>query len=131
MAFAAILTAVLVPCEDVSAIELYFGPRQAVIKQQPNDSRHGDVEIHSGYPVVSVRLEVAPELAYLAPVLEIVGHICVLLERDHLGELAKQQRKCSPGTDYTDGHIMFVQHKDITVKSGFEFTGNHNQQLSS
>ncbi len=42
MAFAAILTAILVAGEDVSSIELYFGSRQAVIKQQPNDSRHGN-----------------------------------------------------------------------------------------
>ena len=44
-AFAAVLAFVLVASEDVSAIELDVGAREAVVKEQANDPRDGDVEI--------------------------------------------------------------------------------------
>jgi len=47
------------------------------------------MEIYGGYPVVSIRLEITPKLAYLAPALEIVVGISVFLEGYDLGKLAK------------------------------------------
>ena len=84
------------------------------------------MEIYGGDPIVSVRLEMTPELAYLAPALEIIVGISALLEGDNLGKLAKEQRKRPPGSYNTDGHIMLVKHKNIAVKTGFELAGNHN-----
>ncbi len=75
---------------------------------------------------MSIRLEITPELAYLAPALEIVVGISALLERDDLGKLAKQQRKRPLGSYNTDSHIMLVKHKNIAVQTGFELAGNHN-----
>ncbi len=87
------------------------------------------MEIDRRYPIVSIRLELPSELAYLAPALEIIVGISVLLQRDDLGEVAKEQRERPSGPDYADGHIVLVQHKDVTVKPGFELTGNHNSYL--
>ena len=39
----AVLAAVLVACEDVSAVELNFVSWEAVVKEQADDSRDGDV----------------------------------------------------------------------------------------
>ena len=47
------------------------------------------MEIYGGYPVVSVRLEITPKLAYLAPALKIIVGISVFLEGYDLGKLAK------------------------------------------
>jgi len=44
-AISAVLAFVLVASEDVSAIELDIGAREAVVKEQANDPRDGDVEI--------------------------------------------------------------------------------------
>ncbi|GAH75472.1 unnamed protein product, partial [marine sediment metagenome] len=44
---------------------------------------------YGGYPVVSIRLEITPELAYVAPALEVVVGISVILERDDLCKVAK------------------------------------------
>jgi hypothetical protein len=74
---------------------------------------------------VSIRLESTPELAYLAPAMEIIVGISALLERDDLGKLAAQQRKRPPGSYYTDSHIMLVQHKDVTVQTRLIFSSNH------
>ena len=71
-AFAAILTSVFVTGEDITPVEFHLVPRQAVVKQQPDDSRHGDIEIHCRDPIVPVRLEIPPEMADLAPALEII-----------------------------------------------------------
>ncbi len=122
---AAILAGVFVAGEDVPPIEFYLAAGQAVVEEQADNAGDGDVEIYGGNPVAAIRLEIAFEFADLAPALEIVVGVCALLERDDLGELAKQQRECSSGADYADGHIMFVQHEDITVQGGFELTGNH------
>jgi len=75
---------------------------------------------------VSIRLELTPELAYLAPALEIVVGISALLERDNLGKLAKEQRKGPPGPYNTDGHIMLVKDKNIAIQTGFELASNHS-----
>ena len=48
------------------------------------------MKIDRGDPIVPVRLEVTPELAYLAPAFEVVVVVFVLLQRDDLGKLAKQ-----------------------------------------
>jgi len=71
---------VFVAAEDVPAVEFDLVSRQTVVKEQSDDSRHGDMEIHSRYPIVSIRLEITPELAHLAPAIEIVIGISPLLE---------------------------------------------------
>ena len=114
--FAAILAFILIAGEDIPAVEFDVGPRQAIVEEQPDDARHGDVEIHGRNPVVPVRLEIPPELADFAPALKIVVGISALLERDHLGQIAEQQRERPLGADNTNGHIMLVQDKDVTVQ---------------
>jgi len=123
---AAILAVVFVAGEDVPAIEFDLVSRQTVVEQQPDDSRHGDMEIHRRYPIVPIRLEITPELAYLAPALEIVVGISTLFERDDLGKVAEKQGKCSPGADYADRHIMLIKHKDITVQARLIFSSKHS-----
>jgi len=84
------------------------------------------MEIHRRDPIVSIRLEMTPELAHLAPALEIVVGISALLERDDLGKLAEEQRKGSSGPHDANSHIMLVQHKDITAQSGLTFSSSHS-----
>ena len=117
---AAILAGVSVASEDVPPIEFYLASRQAVVEEEADNAGDGDVEIYGRNPVLAIRLEITFELAYLAPVLEIVVCINTLLKRDYLSKLAKEQRECPPGTDYADSHIVLVQDKNITVQAGFK-----------
>ncbi len=87
------------------------------------------MEIHGRDPVVSVRLEISFDLAYFAPALEIIVGILALLDGNDLGKLAEQQRKRPSGSYYADGHIMLVQHENITIKAGFMLRNNHNRQI--
>ena len=80
LALATILAFVFVSREDISSIKFHLAARQTVIKQQADNTRHGDIEIYGGHPIVSVRLEVAPEPVYLAPALEIIVRISALLK---------------------------------------------------
>ena len=118
--FAVILAGVSVAGEDVAAIEFYLASGQAVVEQEADNAGDGDVEIYGRNPVLAIRLEITFELAYLAPALEIVVCINTLLKRDYLSKLAKEQRKCPPGTDYANSHIVLVQDKNITVQAGFK-----------
>jgi len=88
-----------------------------IVEQQSDYSRHGDIKIHSGYPIVSTRLEIASELTDLAPAMEIITGITAFFKRDDLGEIATEQRKGPPGSDYPYSHIMLIQHKDITIQT--------------
>ena len=122
VALAAELADVLVAGEDIAAVELDLVSRQAVVEQQPDDSRHGDMEMYRRDPVVAVRFELTPQLADLAPAIEIVIGIPALLERYDLGEIAKQKRKRPPDADDADRHIMPVEHQNVTVQTGFVFS---------
>ena len=79
-ALAALLASVFVAGKDIPAIEFDFASGQAVVKQQPNDPRHGDVKVNRRDPVMPIRLEITPELTDLAPALEIVVGIPALFE---------------------------------------------------
>lgn len=65
--FAAILAMVAVPGEQVVAVEFDPLVRDAVISQQPNHTRHGNMKINCGYPVVLVGLKSAFGFAQLDP----------------------------------------------------------------
>ena len=71
---------VIVAGEDVPAVEFDLVSGQTVVEEQPDDARHGDVEMYGRDPIVSIRLEITPELAHLAPALEIVVGISTLFE---------------------------------------------------
>ena len=75
------------------------------------------MEIYCGNPVVPIRLEITPELAYLAPAMEIVVGISTLLKGDDLGKVAEQQGKGPFGADYANRHIMLVEHKHVTIQT--------------
>ena len=86
----AVLTVVAVPGEDVPAVELDGRSRQAVVEQQPDDPRHGDIKIDRRDPVV-VRLERFPHLAQLPPGLEIIVEVVAFFAGDDLGMVLKEQ----------------------------------------
>jgi len=77
---AAVLAAVFVAGEDISTVKFHLVTRQSVEKQKPDNPRHRNMEIHRRDPIVPVRLEIALELAHLAPALEIIIGISALLE---------------------------------------------------
>ena len=128
-AFSAVLADVFVAGEDVATVELNFVSRQAVVKQQPDYARHGDMEMYRRNPIVPVRLEVTSQLAELAPAVKIVIRISALLERNNLGEIAEQQGKGTPDTDYADRHVMPVKHKNVAVQTGMMFSKSHRSSL--
>ncbi|MHC4497671.1 MAG: hypothetical protein ACYS21_01000 [Planctomycetota bacterium] len=128
---ATILTPVLIAGEDVPTIELYLISRQTVVEQQPDDPRYSNVKIDGRYPIVPVRFEMTPELTYFAPALKVVVGVSAFLERHHLGQVPKKQRERPSGTHYSDGHVMLIQHKDITVQAGSMLGGNHNSKSPS
>lgn len=127
--FPAILTAVLVAGEDVSAVEFHLGAGQAVVEQQADDFRDCYVEIDRRDPVVAVGLETAFEFADLAPALEVVVGVSAFLTGNHFGQLPAEQRKCPPGVDDANRHIVLVEDKHVTVKTGFELCGQHSRRL--
>jgi len=78
---------------------------------------------------MAVRLKVAFILAYITPALEIISCIGTPLKRDDLCKPSKEQGKGTSCADYPDGHIVPVEHKDVTVQRGANLAGNHNQRL--
>jgi len=66
------------------------------------------MKVDRGDPIMSIRLEIAFELAYLAPALEIVVGISAFLKRDDLGQVTKKKRKGPFGPYDTDSHIVLV-----------------------
>ena len=76
-----------------------------------------NVEVDGGDPVVPIRLELPPELADLAPTLEIIVRVGALLETDHLRQLAAQQGERSFGANDTDGHVVLVKHQDTAIQT--------------
>ena len=92
-------------------------PRQTVVEQQTDDSRHGNIQVHRRDPIVGVRLELVPGLADVNPALEVVVGIGLFLERDDFGKFAAKEGKSSSRTDYTDGHVVLVQDKHTAVKT--------------
>jgi len=127
---AAVLAPVLIAGENVTAVEFDLGSWQAVVKKQPDNPGHRHMEIDRRDPFVPVRLKIAPELAHLAPALEIVIRISALLERDHFGKISKQQRKRPLDPYDPDSHIMLVQYKNITVQTGMIFSSNHSSHTA-
>lgn len=109
-AFAAVLAVILVPGEDVAAVEFHVAAGQAIVEKEANDPRHRDVKVHRGNPVVGVGLELVAGLADLDPALEIVVRVGVLLDGNHLGQIAAQKGKRPPNADNTDGHVVLVEH---------------------
>lgn len=112
---AAVLAAVAVAGEDVSTVELDLLFGQAIVEQEPHDSRHGDIEADGADPIVGVRLELPAELADFNPGLEIVTQVVAVLDVDDLGELAEEQRKCFLGVGDADGEIVFVEHQYVAI----------------
>jgi len=122
---AAILAVVFVAGEDVPAVEFDLVSWQPVVKEKSYNSRHGNIEINGRNPIVAVRLEIPPELAYLTPAMEIVVGISPPLKRNNLGKVAEQQGKRSPGADYAYRHIMLVEHKHVTIQTRLTFPSDH------
>ncbi len=121
----AVLTVVAVPGENVSAVELDRRSRQAVVEQQPDDPRHGDIKIDRRDPVV-VRLERFPDLAQLPPGLEIIVEVAPFFAGDDLGMVLKEQRKRPAHTNHTQGHVVLVQDKHPAVKARNGLARYHN-----
>jgi len=88
------------------------------------------MEIHGRDPIVPIRLESPPELADLAPALEIIIGIPALLERDDLGQIAEQQGKRPPGAHDADRHVMLVQYKDVTVQTRLTLSCYHDSRTT-
>ena len=122
--FATILTAVAVTSENIAPIEFHLAARQPIVKQQSNDTWHGDIELDGGNPVMTVRLKPTPELADLAPARKVVVGIGTSLERNHLRQIATQQGKSALGADDTDRHIVLVEHKHTAIQARMAFADN-------
>lgn len=80
---------------------------------------------------MSVRLEMAPELADLAPALEIIVGVFALFERDDLSEVPEQQGKGTPGPHDANRHIVLVEHKDVAVQTRLTLSCNHGSHITS
>jgi hypothetical protein len=126
---AAILAAVFVPGEDISAVEFHFGSGQAVVEKQADYPWDGDIEIDRRDPVVAVRLKAAFEFADLAPALKVIIGVGAFLAGDDLRQPAAKQRKSPPGSYNTNSHIVLVKNKHVTVKTGMAFCGQHNETV--
>ncbi len=122
---AAILAFVFIAGENISPVKLDLISRQTVIKEQPNYSRHGYIEIDGGHPVVSVRLEPPPQLADLSPALEIVVRINSLFKRHNLRQLPEKQGKRPSCLNNAYRHIVLVENKHVAVQTRLYFRGNH------
>ena len=114
---AAILAGVGITCENISPVKFHLASRQPVIKQQANNSRHGDVEIDGSHPVVSVRLELSFEPAHVAPRLEVIICVAVVLTGDYFGQVSQKKRKSTFDGYYAYRHIMLVEYEHVTGKS--------------
>ena len=64
---------------------------------------------------MAVRFEIASETAYIAPALEVVVRVDTVIAVNNFGEVPEEQRERSPGTNYSDRHVMPVQNKNIAV----------------
>jgi hypothetical protein len=75
------------------------------------------MEINGSYPVVAVWFILKFEPADIAPGLEVIICIAVVLAGNNLSQFTEQQRKSSFYGDYTNSHIVLVKHKHVARKS--------------
>lgn len=111
----AILATAAVASKNITAIEFNRLSRKTIVKQKPNDTRHGDIEMHRGNPVVLVSLKGTFGLADLPPHVKIIVGIRSIIAGDDLGLFPAQQRKRTTRTDDTKRHIVLVQHQDAAI----------------
>ena len=78
--FAAVLASAAVSGKDIAAVELDGLAREAVVKQQSDDPRYGDIEMHGGDPIVLVRFKGAFGVGDLPPHVKIVIGECYVVE---------------------------------------------------
>jgi hypothetical protein len=114
---AAILAAVTVAGEDITTVKFDGRSRQAIIDQQPDDPRNGNVEMDGRDPVMFGRLEFLAVLADLAPGLEVVVTVSSLLAVNDLGQVAEQKGNRPASADDTQGHIVLVEHQDSRIQN--------------
>ena len=120
-AFAAVLAAVVVAGKDVAAVELGFATRHAVVFEQPDDPRHGEVEAHGADPLVvgvaAVALGVpGPGEADALPVGEVVAAVAAVVDLDDLGEVAGDHGEGAPRVDHTHRDPELVEHQDVAIE---------------
>jgi hypothetical protein len=65
---------------------------------------------------MTIRLKISPKLTHLAPAIEIIIGIRPFLKRDNFGDFTAQEGKGAFCIDYSDCHIVLVQHQNAAGK---------------
>jgi poly(A) polymerase len=128
---AAVLTAVAVAGKEITSVKLDGLTRQAVIKQQTNDPRHGDIEIDGGNPVVTGSFKGFLEGRQLPPGIEIVIAPGAVIAGNDFGQVTHHQRHCSPYADDAEGHIVLVKNKYLRIQNLSRQSGKHKGLLTT
>lgn len=118
-----VLTRVVITCEKRSAVELDSRSRHARERQNTNDPRYEQVEANRSDPIVPVRPGFAEERAQLSPVVEVIGYVAALFERDDFRNRPKavvaleEQGERTAHSDDAKSGIMRIEQQDVTVKA--------------
>jgi len=97
--FAAILAAVGVAGKNIATVKSNPLSGDAIVVQQPQDSRDADFEIDALNPILFRMLVFGFQLADRTPRVEIVVGVLAIFDMDDLGKLVQQQAEGSPHID--------------------------------
>ena len=108
-----VLTTVLVPQEDIPAIEFHRVSGQAIVAQQPHDARDLDLEVDGADPIAIKGHvpQLATEKASFQPVVEVIRLENTTFHRDDFGRPFVQEAERAGHGEYVDRHVVAIQRQ--------------------
>ena len=111
----AILAAMGVAGEERFSVETDGRFRDAIVENESDDSGYLKFT-RRGFDVIFAELFFQRvQVRKLAPIFEVVVDVLLVLDRDHLGTAAVQERHGTTHIDHTDGHIKSIQNQHTAI----------------
>ena len=116
LATSTILTLVIIPSEQILAVESNRLHRHLVEPRQTNDPWYLQLKANCLDVFLTRLLVDRCQLAQFTPAFKVVAQILVVLVVNHFGALTIQQRERSANVDHTNRHVEAIQNQNIRIE---------------
>jgi hypothetical protein len=111
----AILTSITIASKQSLSIESDRRFGQSIEQDQSDDARHLQLSSRGSQIILAIWFLKRLELGKLAPALEIVVAVLVILDRDNLSTTSIEKSHRSPNVDDANRHVESVQNQNATI----------------